>query len=152
MSYDVTIEDMQAFAETVVEMRSSDYFTVDSKNRLHPINSETGLPTLPEGYFWRVERERDADVISLMFENTVITYPKSSFFGGLLGNTPHAIQHHTMRKLSQMPLSLTDSPEAELVDSAYFAIRLLAEKLNREFGTTFIEYYGDYPPKSLIKD
>ena len=87
-------------------------------------NTETGLPELPEGYFWRV--------VEIAAHITRVELRKKAWLGSRrVRSCRYYESYHTVREPGERILSC-------------------ALGIMKEFHDPWAEFYGDYPPKSLL--
>lgn len=149
--YKVTTDDLSAFNE-LMSRASSGYLYLQEVSIVHPIDPKTGLPSLPEGYFWRVFEEHSYSKIGLFFSEEVST-EVPTLFGFLTGKTKMKIITKT-RCIQDYHIDMTfQVPEAAIVEAAENLLSNLAGHLLIQAAPLDLkDYYGDYPPKSILTD
>ena len=89
-------------------------------------DTETGLPELPEGYFWRVVEGAD--------HITYVELRKKAWLGS------RRVDRRSCRYYNEYHDVL--DPRDEILSCALWIMK--------EFHDPWAEFYGDYPPKSLL--
>lgn len=103
--------------------------TIDKPTRL---DKSTGLPEVPEGYFWRIKRWN-------------------------YGHGPYSLRVELRRRLAfglsvAVEDSLSRHTEEDILRSANQVLRLSAARIeNRRTINERDKFVGDYPPKSLTQ-
>ena len=111
--------------------------------------SETGLPELPEGYWWRVSRD-SGNYLDHISVEIVYTAPKERWWT----DKPHPTKTTQKTLAKQLDywhdFSISESPEDHIRALAECALAR-AEKiwLKNSRKTELDDLLGDYPPKSL---
>ena len=91
----------------------------------HDIDEVTGLPVVPEGYFWRVRRGA--------LEITWLELQKKTWYGGK--TVDKRVCHYYSSERAVL------DPREEILSNAL--------SIMQEFNDPWIGFYGDYPPKSI---
>lgn len=95
----------------------------------HDLDAKTGLPVLPEGYFWRVRRGA-LEVSHLELRKRVGWFSKT-------------IASRVCNYYYTGGVDVIE-PEVEIL--------FRAESIMKEFHDPWIPFYGDYPPNTISKE
>lgn len=149
--YKVIVDDLTAFND-LVSRASNGYVWFGETSDIYPIDPETGLPSLPEGYFWRVFEKYDRPRVGLYFRKETLT-EVPTLFGFLTGKTKTKVSS-VSRFINDRHIDMTlQVPEAAILTAANHLLSHLPGHLLKETSPMdFKSFYGDYPPKSLLTD
>lgn len=149
--YKVTADDLSAFNE-LISRAPSGYIYSREVSSVHPTDPGTGLPSLPEGYFWRVFEKYDRPRVGLFFRQETTT-EVPTMFGFLTGKTKTKVTTKT-RFIEDYHIDMTfQVPEAAIFQAAEHLLSNLPGHLLKEVSPLDLEgFYGDYPPKTLLTD
>jgi hypothetical protein len=122
------------------------------------LNSDTGLPALPDGMFWRVMQERhyyggltNAVVVQIIQPYTETTRPPRTFFGIQFGTYPEK----EVRKENILGEEIITGEDKEkyilyskiTADDVYRTAELVLAAYNKSQSAK--DLLGDYPPNKL---
>lgn len=115
-----------------------------SKNN-EEITTPTGLPELPEGYYWRVFKDKyhDGDYfVAVMRQKTYLW----------LKIIPRTVEERVMysRMVDDRGLGIYGGAlsKKNIISTCNYLVRRMEETLQRQKAEE--EFLGDYPPKSLL--
>lgn len=151
--YAVTMDDVVAFDDLVRLYTDVGYVRDDVLPFICPIDPQTGLPSLPEGYFWRVFEEY-GPWIGLFFreEQTVEKEIRYGFLNRKVRTETTTVVVDRFIRRYHIDLKFSD-PVVQISDAAVWLLRTLPGHLLEETSALNLDaYLGDYPPKSLLTD
>lgn len=148
--YKVTYDDLAAFNSLMKEGGVNGYaYRTGIIDQLFPMDPETGLPSLPEGYFWRVFKYIGTPYIGLFYrqETYIPAGPIALFFNKKAkGRTEVEVRKIEDRHVDRA----IGDPVVALFDAATNLLSALPQHLRREVNPVdYKSYYGDYPPKNI---
>ena len=143
--YKVTHDDLKAF-DALIQAQDSYYAIRD----LHPVDPETGMPALPEGYFWRVYKEFGSNYVGLYYNDVQVSEYEGLFY--FITKKKTVKTKTKVRKIEDYHINKSVSdPVAGITEAATWLLRMLPDHLKKEVNpVSYAAYYGDYPPKNLL--
>jgi len=152
MMNEPTIDDVRAFEGIIQERVSQGFLRDQTRNRFHPIDPETGLPSLPEGYFWRVARSiGKREEVRLIFRKE--TTENVVTFSTLFTGKTKPVKTTVTRQIESFPVSAAyTDPVVGIFEATCSLLTYMAGRITNEVrGPGMQAYYGDYPPKNVTK-
>ena len=149
--YNVLPDDLKAFSALMDAAGGGGYYPSEHIGRIHPIDPETSMPQLPEGYFWRVYKQFNRPYVGL-YKREETTVEKVTFMTLFTGKTVPKTTT-LIRKIEDYHVSQSASdPVAAIFEAGTYLLAWLPDHLVKEVNPiNFAKYYGEYPPKNLIK-
>ncbi|UVG35249.1 hypothetical protein SEA_CECE_243 [Microbacterium phage Cece] len=146
--------DMVAF-ERLFDARTGSYSWVEDHvvRKLFPIDPDTEMPSLPDGYFWRVGQLHSMSSVALMHqtEHDRPLYVTERWGPlNLLSRQRREIRRQAVERTLSVQSVKSGIPDARkaIQDSAVHILSWLTRDLDREFSSAKVEeFYGDYHPK-----
>jgi hypothetical protein len=148
--YKVTHDDLRAFEELVNYSSSSGYTDLRYIHSLYPVDSQTGMPSLPEGYYWRVFKDLSYPKVGLYYREETVTEFKGMFY---FATKKMSVKRKTIvRKIDDHMIDKTISdPVVAITDAATWVLRALPGRMWDKINPVdYTKYYGEYPPKNLL--
>lgn len=144
-----TADDLDTFDALVKRHEEKGYVGDEFVESLYPINPETGLPSLPEGYLWRVFKEYGRYTLALIHRSEKVQ-KELTFWGFLTGAT----RERTVVKERQIETWAVDRTHTDPVVAIYSAsvslLGYMAGQIKEEVQPMDLDVYvGDYPPKNI---
>lgn len=93
------------------------------------MNQTTGLPDLPEGYFWRIRETYRGS------ENIRVEIRKRRIIGS--------------KRIEWHPVSKSEVNPSRILSAAEYALMWMRDGGFDSKGTAWKQHVGDYPPKKL---
>lgn len=123
------------------------------------IDTKTGMPEVPEGFFWKIEEwNKAADKISLMEEIKVPRSKAWASFVGLFGVRLGAKYRNIQREKSFIDMDgITSDKEYKVsaIENAHYILYCINKDEDKALVRTEVvsqirkEHYGAYPPRNL---
>lgn len=140
--------DLEAFRNLIEAPKGTSHSYVLSDYDVktwYPVDEETGLPALPEGYFWKVYDKYGTPYVGLYHQEVVERKVDFGFWSKVFTTEKSRLvdDRHINR------YSVGSKPEL-ILKTAYLILTWFPEYVTKNvYPESYESYYGDYPPKSL---
>lgn len=123
------------------------------------IDSTTGMPEVPQGYFWEIKKSSNEFDYVILNERIEVVRSKawvafSRFFGVKLG------PKYRIRVQESTPIKISEIEDERgykiaAINKAYYILSEEKQRVLAQYNTVDKirnKYYGAYPPKTMIQE